>query len=103
MVDLGRLKSLKPVLHFLYMNAMRQPHIFSLDYEHWLRAAFLREDFEIWPPEVGVFTTFKIPVLHMVKTPDRALPQELRTRSRAGTWVICVYTPRRTEDNPFCH
>jgi len=86
LVDVGRLYSLKPVLHFPYMNAMRQPHIFSLDYEHSLRAAFLREVFEnlaraYLVPEVGVFTTFKIPVLHIVKTPDRGLSAETRAAS----------------------
>lgn len=87
MVDPGRLKSLKPVPHFLYMDAMRQPPILSLDYEHSLRAAFLRDVFEnlaraYLVPEVGVFTTFKIPVLHIVKTPDRGLSAETRARFR---------------------
>ena len=44
-VDLGRLKSLKSVIYFAYMNAKHQPHIFSLDYERSLRAAFLHDDF----------------------------------------------------------
>jgi len=85
LVDLGRLKSLKSVLYFAYMNAKYQPHIFSLDYERSLRAAFLREDFEAMSKrylatEVEVFTTFKIPVLHIVKTPDRELSPEMRAR-----------------------
>lgn len=87
LVDLGRLKSLKSVLYFAYMNAKHQPHIFSLDYERSLRAAFLREDFEqlsrqYLPPDVKVFTTFTIPVLHIVKTPSRVLSPEIRARFR---------------------
>jgi len=41
----GRLKSLQSVIYFAYMNAAHQPHIFSLDYERSLRAAYLPEDF----------------------------------------------------------
>lgn len=87
LVDLGRLKSLKSVLYFAYMNAKHQPHIFSLDYERSLRAAFLHEDFEqlsrkYLAPDVRVYTTFKIPVLHIVKTPDRMLPPEILVRFR---------------------
>lgn len=87
LVDLGRLKSLKSVLYFAYVNAKHQPHVFSLDYERSLRAAFLREDFEqlsrqYLAPDVRVYTTFKIPVLHIVKTPDRALPVEIQARFR---------------------
>lgn len=87
-MDLGRLKSLKSVLHFAHMNAKRQPHIFSLDYERSLRAAFLHEDLEVRArkyrsPEVTVFTTFKIPVLHIMKTADRDLPAVTRARFRA--------------------
>jgi arsenite methyltransferase len=85
-VDLGRLKSLKSVLYFAYMNAAHQPHIFSLDYERSLRAAFLREDFEAISKRYlatrggASYTTFKIPVLHIVKTPDRQLSPEMRAR-----------------------
>jgi SAM-dependent methyltransferase len=88
LVDLGRLKSLKSVLYFAYMNAKHQPHIFSLDYERSLRAAFLREDFEqlshkYLAPEVGIFTTYKISVLHIIKTPDRTISAETRARFKA--------------------
>ena len=87
LVDLGRLKSLKSIIYFAYMNAAHQPHIFSLDYERSLRAAFLREDFEALArehlaPDVRVYSTFKIPVLHIVKTPDRNLPANVAARLR---------------------
>lgn len=45
LTDFGRLKSLHSVIFFTYLNARHQPHLFSLDYERSLRAAFLKEDF----------------------------------------------------------
>lgn len=85
LVDLGRLKSLKSVIYFAYMNARHQPHIFSLDYERSLRAAFLREDFaelarSCLPPDVNVLSTVPVPVLLITKTPDRPLPERLLGR-----------------------
>ena len=86
LIDLGRLKSLKSVIFFAYMNAAHQPHIFSLDYERSLRAAFLREDFSAAADEalpgfaVEVLNTFQIPVLLILKTADRPLPDALRKR-----------------------
>jgi arsenite methyltransferase len=84
LIDLGRLKSLKSVLFFAYMNARHQPHIFSLDYERSLRAAFLPEDFQLaaksaLPSDVAVYNTFQLPVLILAKTPDRPLPDSLRS------------------------
>lgn len=52
LVDFGRLKSLKSVIYFAYMNEGNQPHIFSLDYERSLRAAFLPDDFKKLAAEV---------------------------------------------------
>lgn len=86
LIDLGRLKSLKSVLFFAYMNAAHQPHIFSLDYERSLRAAFLHEDFEAAVREslpgraIEIRSTFRIPVLIIAKTDDRPLPDDLRAR-----------------------
>jgi arsenite methyltransferase len=85
--DFGRLKSLKTVIFFAYMNAKYQPHLFSLDYERSLRAAFVKEDFEAvvarhLPPQVGIESTFKVPFLVIVKTADRALPAEVQQRIR---------------------
>jgi arsenite methyltransferase len=87
LVDLGRLKSLKSAIFFAYVNARHQPHIFSLDYERSLRAAFLREDFEVaasrFVPQARVYTPRGIPVLIIVKTPDRPLRPDVRDRLRA--------------------
>lgn len=85
LTDFGRLKSLKSVIFFAYMNAQYQPHLFSLDYERSLRAAFLKEEFEslvgrYFSSNVKVESTFKVPFLVIVKTPDRPLPETLRRR-----------------------
>lgn len=88
LTDFGRLKSLKSVIFFAYMNARHQPHLFSLDYERSLRAAFLREEFEILaarhlPGDAEVLSTFKVPFLVLVKTADKPLPRELRDHVKA--------------------
>jgi SAM-dependent methyltransferase len=87
LVDFGRLKSLKSVLFFAYMNRDRQPHIFSLDYERSLRAAFLFEDFktlaaDVLPADTQVLSTFKMPILTLIKSADHPLPDPLASRIR---------------------
>lgn len=88
LTDFGRLKSLHSVIFFAYMNSRHQPHLFSLDYERSLRAAFLKEDFvslaaKYFPPAVQVESTFKVPFLVIVKTADRSLPVDLCQRIAA--------------------
>lgn len=88
LTDFGRLKSLKSVIFFAYMNARFQPHIFSLDYERSLRAAFLKEEFadltrRLLPGEASLVATFKVPFLVIVKTTDKPLPTTLRERLKA--------------------
>lgn len=85
LVDFGRLKSLKSVIYFAYLNAKRQPHLFTLDYERSLRASFLAEEFESLgrshlPPSVEIHKTFVVPMLVLIKTSDRPLPPHLRSR-----------------------
>jgi ubiquinone/menaquinone biosynthesis C-methylase UbiE len=85
LTDFGRLKSLKSVIFFAYMNSQHQPHLFSLDYERSLRAAFLKEDFDslvdrYFSQAVKVESTFKVPFLVIVKTEDKPLPIALRDR-----------------------
>lgn len=88
LVDLGRLKSLKSVLFFAYMNARHQPHLFSLDYERSLRAAFIREDFEraadeaLGRSDLRIYTTLQIEVLILCSTAPRALPPALTQKLR---------------------
>lgn len=88
LTDFGRLRSLKSVIFFAYMNAKHQPHLFSLDYERSLRAAFLREEFSNFAKRhfsdhVQIYSTFKVPFLVVIKTPDKPLPIELRSRLAA--------------------
>ena len=87
LTDFGRLKSLYSVIFFAYMNAKYQPHLFSLDYERSLRAAFLYEEFEsltlrYFADRARAFATFKVPLLVTVKTPDHPLPAEFLDRLR---------------------
>ncbi|MCP5278688.1 MAG: class I SAM-dependent methyltransferase [Thiobacillus sp.] len=85
LTDFGRLKSLKSVIFFAYMNARYQPHLFSLDYERSLRAAFLKEEFaalteRFLADEARLVSTFKVPFLVIVKSKDKPLPEALRLR-----------------------
>lgn len=81
LVDLSRLKSLYSVLYFAYLNKNYQPEIFSLDYERSLRAAFSSEEFrqlaaEMFPEKkVQILSTALIPILTIIKTEDKTLPQ----------------------------
>lgn len=93
LADFGRLKSLKSVIFFAYMNAEHQPHSFSLDYERSLRAAFLKEDFKAladkhFSPEVALVSTFKVPFLVIIKTADRPLPDPLLQKINAMQRVL---------------
>ena len=85
LTDFGRLKSLYSVIFFAYMNAGNQPHLFSLDYERSLRAAFLYEEFyqltaRYFGPRARAISTFKVPLLVTVKTHDHPLSSEFLKR-----------------------
>jgi len=82
LTDFGRLKSLYSVIWFAYLNAKHQPHIFSLDYERSLRAAFLYDEFaetarQCLSGSVRAYSTFIMPLLVILRTPPRPLPKEL--------------------------
>ena len=88
LADFGRLKSLKSVKFFVYMNAKHQPPLFTLEYEQSMRAAFLKEEFDAlvakhFPPEVKLVSTFKVPFLVIIKTPDQTLPESLHRQIAA--------------------
>lgn len=88
LADFGRLKSLKSVLYFAYMNAKHQPHVFSLDYERSLRAAFLADELRALasrklPKSVRVHCTFLAPLLVAIQTEPRPLPDPLKARLAA--------------------
>lgn len=79
LTDFGRLRSLISVIRFAYMNADHQPHVFSLDYERSLRAAFLCEEFvetsrQCLPASVLAYSTFMVPLLVVLRTSPRPLP-----------------------------
>ena len=100
LTDFSRLKSLKSVIFFAYMNAAYQPHIFSLDYERSLRAAFLKEDFEKvatrhLPLSVRLESTFKVPFLVIIKTADKPLPNQVRQQILA---IKAALKPRYRRD-----
>lgn len=84
LTDFGRLKSLKSVLFFAYMNAEHQPHLFSLDYERSLRAAFQFEDYQdaisFLPGSAKLFSTFQVPFLVVIKSASKPLSSELMDR-----------------------
>jgi arsenite methyltransferase len=85
LTDFGRLKSLKSAIRFAYMNADQQPHIFSLDYERSLRAAFLYEELadtatRCLPESVRAYGTFLVPMLVILRTSPRSLPKEVTAR-----------------------
>lgn len=90
LVDFGRLKYLRSILYFAYLNRATQPHLFLLDYERSLRAAFLPSDFKAaisrafseTNSQVSVITTAFIPILVLVKTGDRVLPEKIREKLR---------------------
>lgn len=85
LADFGRLKSLQSVLYFAYLNAAHQPHLFSLDYERSLRAAFLFEDLaeaalHFLPTGVTVASTFQVPYLVVMTTAANPLPPAIASR-----------------------
>ena len=85
LADFSRLKKLKSVLFFAYLNRKHQPHIFSLDYERSLRAAFLCSDFDklvadTFGSDIRTFSTFGIPILQIVKSPDSQASGETKEK-----------------------
>jgi arsenite methyltransferase len=76
--DFTRFKSLKSVITMAYMYRKYEPHIFLLDYERSLRAAFLFDQLERLareelPARVMTFATFLVPFIAVIKTSDRPL------------------------------
>lgn len=87
LTDFGRMKSLKSVIYFAYMNEKYYPHLhlFWLDYERSLRAAFQFEEIkslaqELLPASVRTYGTFLSPFLLVVQTAPEPLPPSLSVR-----------------------
>lgn len=106
LTDFSRLKSLRSVLFFAYMNRKHQPHLFSLDYERSLRAAFLRSDFErlakeLLDPAIQCYATFGIPILQILKTPDRPLTRDKIVRFKGMRKTLPPRYRRELDDIRF--
>jgi len=96
LVDFTRLKRLTTVIFFAYQNARHQPHLFTLDYERSLRAAFEQADFKAAAREElsgrgDVISTFMVPMLTVIKSQDRPLQAAQADRVRA----VLQAMPRR--------
>lgn len=103
LTDFTRLKSLKSVIFFAYLNRRHQPHLFSLDYERSLRAAFQRDEFqrlagEVFGPQVTLHTTHGIPILGLLKTADQDLPAERRALFRERRRALPAKYRRELDD-----
>lgn len=84
-VDFNRFKRLKTVIFFAYQNAGRQPHLFTLDYERSMRAAFELAEFkavaqEELPEHCDVISTFMVPMLTIIKSDDKPIQAVQRDR-----------------------
>ncbi len=79
LTDFARLKTLRSVLFFAYRSKASQPHVFLLDYERSLRAAFSYQDVEScadFLPKSDLVTTFMVPFMFILKTQARELGVE---------------------------
>ena len=84
LVDFNRLKSRKSIRYFANMDP-KLPAAFREDYENSLCAAFLERDFAAvtdasLPPSVSIYTSGLIPLLIIMKTEDRPVSPEIRSR-----------------------
>ncbi len=83
-VDFGRLKSPFSMLSVAFEKRNQQDILLTRDYERSLRAAFRLEDYQAlaqeYFPGTKVVSTFKIPLLVMIKSGDRVLPSSTLER-----------------------
>lgn len=122
LVDFARFKSLKTVIYFAYLNAKGQPpasHLYYLDYERSLRAAFLHEEYvklcaEELPGRASVYTTSPVAFLSLIQSdptypvpPDmlakfherrQALPRQSQKRLRE---LVRFFRAGRLLSSPF--
>lgn len=83
LIDLGRLKAAWTTHYFAHAHADQTAEIFTVDYEHSLRAAFLADDFRsavrscLPARPVTVRTTAGLNILVLAATPSRGLPEAL--------------------------
>jgi ubiquinone/menaquinone biosynthesis C-methylase UbiE len=103
LTDFIRLKSLKSVLSLAYMNAGNQPHIFCLDFERSLRAAFLLSEFtalarETFSNRLRVYSLALVPALTIVKSEDRPLPSAVSHRLQEMRRALSRNSRRELDD-----
>jgi len=103
LTDFSRLKSLKSVLFFAYLNKQHQPHLFSLDYERSLRAAFLLSDFqslskELLPDNTQIISTFGIPILLITKSADVKIPDTSKEALKQMRQNLPLHYRRELDD-----
>lgn len=87
LADLTRPKSVLSAALFAYTDRGHQPHLFLLDYERSLRAAFTFDEFktialqELSPGlDLDIRSTFLVPLFAVIKTADHELAPEQRQR-----------------------
>jgi arsenite methyltransferase len=77
LADFGLLKSPRSVSFFVDANRPHQARHFSIDFESSMKAAFLSEQLCALArdllPRGRFYRTFQIPLLNLIKTPDRPL------------------------------
>jgi len=82
--DLGCLRSERAVAEFANQYADRQPEVFNVDYLNSLLAAFGLADFRLAIQPLGsrvrLYSTFVVPYLMVVKSPDPVVLDEVRTQ-----------------------
>jgi SAM-dependent methyltransferase len=100
--DFCRLKKERSVQFFAYMNKNELPEPVLLDYERSLRAAFQLRDFAdrlpLLPPGTQLASTFLVPLLAVLHTPKRGLPDEARRRVLELKAVLPTKIQRDLED-----
>jgi arsenite methyltransferase len=87
LTDFGRLKSLKSIIVMAYLNERRFPHLhlFWLDYERSLRAAFRARELKdaasmYLPPSVKTYSMFAVPFINVIQTAPRPIGAHLRSQ-----------------------
>ena len=89
LADLTRPKSVISAGLFAYTDRGHQPHLFLLDYERSLRAAFSLDEFKTLALDelatrfnIDIRSTFLVPLFALVKTADHGVTPEQRKRLR---------------------
>lgn len=82
LIDFTRLKTLKSIVHLAHMQSHGDPEVFTRDKELSMRAAFTFGELkqlaqEYFAKNIQVFSTFKVPLFTIIRTPPREIPHSL--------------------------